>query len=133
MTRKGFTLVEILIVVGIISILSTFTLIHLVRARMQANEAIAIRRLYDFARAVEGYALDNGDYPTDDPDLLVSATPPYYKKNICDGNPRAGYLFSISDADLYTLDATPVDCNRTGSKDFTITAGLRMSESDCVP
>jgi len=54
--RKGFTLVEIMIVVAIIALLAAIAIPNLLRARLNANDAAAKASLQALVTAIESYA-----------------------------------------------------------------------------
>ncbi|MCI5051066.1 MAG: prepilin-type N-terminal cleavage/methylation domain-containing protein [Candidatus Pacebacteria bacterium] len=63
MKNKGFTLVELLVVISIIGILSTIVVSSLGLSRERAREARFTAELNSFITALELYNLDNGEYP----------------------------------------------------------------------
>jgi len=58
-TRRGFTLTELLIVIGIIAVLAGFLLTTYSRSREQANRAICANNLRQVTLALLSYAQDN--------------------------------------------------------------------------
>lgn len=87
--RAGFTLIEVLIVLGIVAMLATFAAPQVMRYMGQARVETARIQLSAITTALELYALDNGSYPPQQTGLvaLVTAPPgmqrwrgPYLKK-----------------------------------------------------
>ncbi len=130
-TKKGFTLVEIMIVVAIIALLAAIAIPALLRPRMTANEASAQATLKTISTACETFAAaNNGAYPTAETDL-TGATPPYLNRAY-DGQTVTGYTIAETlAADGYTATATPATCGTSGSKTYTITTGGSLSEAAC--
>jgi general secretion pathway protein G len=60
---RGFTLVELLVVIGIISILATILLLQLGTARAKSRDAKRIADVNQVRSALEAYFDDNGTYP----------------------------------------------------------------------
>lgn len=63
MRYKGFTLLELLVVISIISLLATFGFVQLSNARRDARDTKRIADLKQVTRALELYYNDNGKYP----------------------------------------------------------------------
>jgi prepilin-type N-terminal cleavage/methylation domain-containing protein len=127
--RKGFTLVEIMIVVAIIALLAAIAISNLLRARVNANETTAQATLKTLSTAAESFASANGgNYPTAIADL-TGATPPYINENYI-GN-RQGYTFvyATSTAVAYLFTAVPITLGTTGTRSFAICTGGILREA----
>lgn len=120
--RKGFTLVEIMIVVAIIALLAAIAIPNLLRARLNANEAAAISSLRTISTACESFraAQNPITYPANLA-ALSGANPAYIDATLGTGT-KQGYTFvyALVNANQYTCTGTPVTANVTGVRVFFV-------------
>ena len=67
MKRKGFTLVEIMIVVAIIGLLAAIAIPNFIKAREKAEQNACIANLKQIQGGVQVWAIDNAKSSTDTP------------------------------------------------------------------
>lgn len=66
--KRGFTLVELLVVISIIALLVSILMPALSKAREQAKKVLCASRQHQWGIAMNIYAVDNGDYFPDNSD-----------------------------------------------------------------
>lgn len=94
---RGFTLVEIMIVVLILGILTLLAVPNVLRARLTAREAVAISNIKKISEAAQMYYSQQSEFPASLVDLS-EAVPSYIDSSLASGN-KDGYNF------IYTLAA----------------------------
>jgi len=131
--QKGFSLIELLIVVAIILIIAAIAIPNLLRARISANESAAVGALRTLNTAQVSY---NTNYPsvgfattlTDLAGTSCAGTAPtsnsacLIDSSLGNGT-KSGYLFAISGTSgtpnaSYQFVASPVGVNQTGVRYF---------------
>jgi type IV pilus assembly protein PilA len=127
MRKKGFTLVEIMIVVAIIALLAAIAIPNLLTARRTANEAAAKATVRSLSTAAETYATSNsGRYPATVAALteFITSAPDYCADVSGKTTAVQGYNYGCTmTAAGYTFVASPVTVGTTGNITYTATTG----------
>ena len=141
--KRGFTLVEIMIVVAIIALLAAIAIPNVLRGRTTANESAAIGNLRALISSAEMYRSVNSAYPTangtatDWQNGMYGANcvdavptpdfgPPSFCKTMNGDNTAAGGLVQgykytytgLAGGPTYTIVATPLTVDNTGTRSF---------------
>jgi prepilin-type N-terminal cleavage/methylation domain-containing protein len=139
--QKGFSLIELLIVVAIILIIAAIAIPNLLRARIAANESSAVSSLRTVNTAEVSYATayPNTGYSTDlvslgpgsgnvsCPSSGPSATGACFIDSVLASGTKSGYTFTYGAAQgasgsgpyvTYGVGAVPVNYNQTGVRQF---------------
>lgn len=131
----GFTLVEILLVVVIISILATLVVPRFVGRSKEAQQAAAKVQIVNFGTALDMFELDTGNYPTTEqgiealikePTLPPVPQPgqwkgPYLKGSVRKdpwGNPYVYASPGVHNPDFYDLASYGPDGQEGGGDDI---------------
>ena len=139
--QKGFSLIELLIVVAIILIIAAIAIPNLLRARMAANESSAVASIrtvttgevtYQTAYPTTGYApalvnlggaLSAACVPSSTTACVIDAV--LANNGNPTGSGKSGYSFTTGTGAVaggvnvgYTVQATPMTINQTGIRGF---------------
>ena len=135
MFLTGFTLVEIMIVVGIIMLILALAMPNFLRMRINTNETAAAASLRTISTAMENYraAQTPPAYATDL--LQLSSSIPPYIDSVLGSGTKQGYEFvlsGVSEGDTYTCTATPRSA-MSGARTFVVTqSGVITSGGNAV-
>jgi len=123
--RRGFSLIELLIVIAIILIIITIALPRLSRARMYSQETAAIGAIRTLHTAQVQYYSQYGRYATSltelGPPTSGAASPAAADLigNDLAGGTKQGYKFTLTgNASGYAINANPEAFGNSGSRTF---------------
>jgi prepilin-type N-terminal cleavage/methylation domain-containing protein len=112
MNKKGFTLVEIMIVVAIIGLLAAIAIPNFIKAREKAQTNACIANLKQLQGAAQVWAIDTGQ-ASDATATKAALEPDYIKKW-----PQEGVANVLTDYASFAINADPVCA--AGNADHTI-------------
>lgn len=130
MRNRGFTLIELMIVVAIVAIIAAVAIPSLLASRIAGNEASAMSSMRTIASTQEQYRTRYGLYASGLTDLTNAG----YVDDVLGSGVKSGYAYGNSSSTSNTnwsLDCQPTAPGVTGEKYFFINESgiLRFSTS----
>ena len=122
--QKGFSLIELLIVVAIILIIAAIAIPNFIHARMAANESTAVSSIHAINTSEIAYSSANPTIGYSASLANLGPSGASYLDSVLSSGTKSGYVFtyvqntSSSPSVGYTLNADPITRGVTGQRSF---------------
>jgi prepilin-type N-terminal cleavage/methylation domain-containing protein len=127
---RGFTLIELMVVITIIIVIVAIAIPNLMRSRMTSNEGAAISNMRTISSAEQQYqaaaiTVDAGGMGTFASLVQLRATIPAFIDQALGSGTRQGYLYFVAPggavgAPTYVANADPIIMDGSGSRGFFV-------------
>ena len=132
MKRKGFTLIELMIVVAIIAIIAAIAIPSLLTAKKSGHEAAIIASLRTLSSTQEQYHSRFGSYGS-----LANLLAEAYIDPVLGSGTKSGYTIAMVSAtvDVWSATAVPTTIGTTGDRGFFVdnSGVLRFTPDGTAP
>jgi len=120
---KGFTLVEILIVILVLAVITGIAVLSYLFVTDRAKESAAESEMMNIAKALELYNTEDPAYPApgDYPEVLEDGN---YMDPVPINDPWENEYIYDSDGNGYTLESHGIDGANGGGDDIVVTNGV---------
>ncbi|MFA5430327.1 MAG: type II secretion system protein [Candidatus Omnitrophota bacterium] len=107
--RRGFTLMEIMVVTSIVIILISFAVPNILRSRVIGMETSALGNLRALNNACQLYLLNMKNYPESLADMSQpKVDPPYIDPELVSGTKQGySFVYRLAASDHFTVNANP--------------------------
>ncbi len=123
-SNRGFTLVEIMIVVAIIALLAAIAIPNMLRARHNANETAAIAAMRTLSTALESHRANQTPvgYAFSIAQLGPAGSNPPYIDPVLASGVKQGYrfIYNRTSNETFTLTSNPTAFRTTGTRGFYV-------------
>ena len=122
--QKGFSLIELLIVVAIILIIAAIAIPNFLHARMAANESTAVSSIHAINTSEIAYSSANPSIGYSSTLIILGPSGASYLDGVLSTGAKSGYVFtyvqdtSSTPSIAYTLNGDPGDRGVTGQRSF---------------
>ena len=128
--QKGFSLIELLIVVAVILVIAAIAVPSLLHSRMMANEASAVASLRTINTACQTYTSTYGSFPPAlanlGPAVVATSASADLLDSVLSSGTKTGYVFTYSagtadangNINTYSITADPSVRGSTGQRGF---------------